>query len=92
MVKQAEGNRLLAGPALNRLEGWYFLEQMRKFRSGDRGYHPLDESGRVMAAASKGITDSTLRDLVAYVVSAHGPADAPSMRDRMVPGKSAKPF
>ena len=90
--EQAEGNRLLAGPALNRLEGWYFLEQMRKFRSGDRGYHPLDESGRVMAAASKGITDSTLRDLVAYVVSAHGPADAPSMRDRMVPGKSVKPF
>jgi cytochrome c553 len=83
---------LLAGPALNRLEGWYFLEQMRKFRKGDRGYHPLDESGRVMAAVSKGITDSSLRDLVAYVVDAYGPADAPSMRDRMVPKKSKKAF
>ena len=35
--EKAEGNRLVAGPALNRLEGWYFLEQMRKFRSGQRG-------------------------------------------------------
>lgn len=88
----AEGNRLLAGPALNRLEGWYFLEQMRKFRADERGYHPLDESGRLMAAASKGIADTTLRDVVAYVVNTHGPEDAPSLRHRMVPKKSEKPF
>ncbi|MGA1101858.1 MAG: c-type cytochrome [Opitutales bacterium] len=89
---KAEGNRLLAGPALNRLEGWYFLEQMRKFRTGERGYHLLDETGRVMAAASKGISNDSLKDVVAYVVDAFGPEDEPSLRDRMVPAKSEKPF
>ncbi|MEK9773342.1 MAG: c-type cytochrome [Opitutae bacterium] len=90
--EKAEGNRLVAGPALNRLEGWYFLEQMRKFRSGQRGYHSQDETGQIMATASKGIADSTLKDVVAYIVDAYGPEDAPSMRDRMVPKKSKKPF
>ena len=90
--EKAEGNRLLAGPALNRLEGWYFLEQMRKFRSDGRGYHPLDETGRMMAAASKGIADSTLKDVVAYIVNTYGPEDEPTMFERMVPGKSPKPF
>ena len=65
--EKAEGNRLVAGPALNRLEGWYFLEQMRKFRSGQRGYHSQDETGQIMAAASNGIADNTLKDVVAYI-------------------------
>jgi len=90
---KAEGNRLVASPALNRLEGWYFLEQMRKFRSGDRGYHPLDESGRMMAAASKEITDGTLRDVVAYVVETYGPEEIPSTRELTAPpSNSKKPF
>ncbi len=89
---KAEGNRLVAGPALTRLEGWYFLEQMRKFRSDLRGYHPLDESGRVMAVASKGISDDSLRDVVAYIVNKYGPEHEPSMRDRLIPKKSEKPF
>jgi hypothetical protein len=74
------------------LEGWYFLEQMRKFRSGERGYHLLDETGRIMAAASKGISNDSLKDVVAYVVHTWGPEDEPSMWDRMVPAKSEKPF
>lgn len=82
---------MLAGPALNRLEGWYFLEQMRKFRSGERGYHLLDETGRIMAAASKGISNDSLKDVVAYVVHTWGPEDEPSMWDRMVPAKSENP-
>ena len=65
---------------------------MRKFRSNERGYHPLDETGWVMAAASKGISDSTLKDVVAYIVHNYGPDDAPSMRDRMVPHRVQKPF
>ena len=90
--EKAKGNRLVGGPALTRLEGWYFLEQMRKFRSDERGYHERDESGRVMAAASKGITDDTLKDVVAYIVNNYGPEHEPSMRDRMIPPKSKKPF
>jgi cytochrome c553 len=90
--ENAEGNRLALGPALNRLEGWYFLDQMRKFRKGIRGYHPKDEGGQIMMAASQDISDGTLKDVVAYVVEAYGPADAPSMRDRLIPKKSEKPF
>ena len=90
--ENGEGNRLVLGPALNRLEGWYFLDQMRKFRKGTRGYHPNDEGGQVMMAASQDISDGTLKDVVAYVVHAHGPPDAPSKRDRIIPPKTEKPF
>jgi cytochrome c553 len=86
-----EGNRLVRGPSLQRLEGWYFLEQMRKFRSGERGYHPFDEGGRVMVAASKDISTGTLRDVVAYCVETFGPEEAPSNRDKYGPKPSVKP-
>lgn len=86
-----EGNRLVRGPSLQRLEGWYFLEQMRKFRSGERGYHPLDEGGRTMAAASKDISTGTLRDVVAYCVETFGPEEAPSNREKYGPKPSVKP-
>lgn len=85
------GNRLVRGPSLQRLEGWYFLEQMRRFRSGGRGYHPLDEGGRVMVAVSKDISTGTLRDVVAYCVETFGPEEAPSNRDKYGPESSAKP-
>lgn len=87
-----EGNRLLNAPSLQRLEGWYFLEQMRKFRSGDRGYHPQDIGGQAMAAASQEISDRNLRNVVAYCVDAFGPKEELSNRDRLAPNKSVKPF
>ena len=87
-----EGNRLLNAPSLQRLEGWYFLEQMRKFRSGDRGYHPQDIGGQAMAAASQEISDRNLRNVVAYCVDAFGPEEELSNRDRLAPNKSVKPF
>ena len=86
-----EGNRLVRGPSLQRLEGWYFLEQMRKFRAGERGYHPLDEGGRAMVAASEGISTGTLRDVVAYCVETFGPEEAPSNRQRYGPTPTTKP-
>ena len=87
-----EGNRLLNAPSLQRLEGWYFLEQMRKFRSGDRGYHPQDIGGQAMAAASQEISDRNLRNVVAYCVDSFGPEEELSNRDRLAPNKSVKPF
>ena len=86
-----EGNRLVRGPSLQRLEGWYFLEQMRKFRSGERGYHPLDEGGKAMAAVSKDLSTGTMRDVVAYCVETFGPEEAPSNRDKYGPESSVKP-
>ena len=69
---------LLAGPALNCLEGWYFRTN-EKVPVGPWGYHNQDDTGRTMAAASKGITDSTLKDVVAYIVNTYGPEDELSM-------------
>ena len=87
-----EGNWLLNAPSLQRLEGWYFLEQMRKFRSGERGYHSQDIGGQAMAAASQEISDRNLRNVVAYCVDAFGPEEELSNRDRLAPNKSVKPF
>jgi cytochrome c553 len=80
---EAQGNRLAQAPSLKRLEGWYFLEQMRKFRGGHRGYHPSDLGGKVMAQASQNLTDTTLRDIVAYVVEEFGPEETSSERDQL---------
>jgi len=80
---EAQGNRIAQAPSLTRLEGWYFLEQMRKFRGGHRGYHPSDLGGKVMAQASQNLTDTTLRDIVAYVVEEFGPEEISSERDQL---------
>jgi cytochrome c553 len=90
--ENGEGNRLVEAPSLQRLEGWYFLEQMRKFRSGQRGYHIKDITGQSMAAASKEISDRNLRNVVAYSVDAFGPEEEISTRDRLAPQGSRKPF
>lgn len=79
---RGEGNRLLLSPSLNKLEGWYFLEQMRKFRSGERGYHLRDEGGKIMAAASKDFSDYDLKNIVAYSVEAFGLPEAQAVPDR----------
>ena len=89
---RAEGNRKLKSPALDKLEGWYFIEQMRKFRSGERGYHPKDEWGRVMATASKDLADWDLKNLIAYVVDEFGLPEAQPMDGSPVPAGSRKPF
>jgi cytochrome c553 len=90
--ENGEGNRLVEAPSLQRLEGWYFLEQMRKFRSGQRGYHMKDITGQSMAAASKEISDRNLRNVVAYSIDAFGPEEEISERDRLAPRGSSKPF
>ena len=80
--ENAEGKRETFSPSLTRMEGWYFLDQMRKFRSGLRGKSPADLGGQVMAAASVGLTNQQLRDIVAYVVEAFGPPRALSLREQ----------
>lgn len=90
--ENAEGNRKLKSPALDKLEGWYFIEQMRKFRSGERGYHPQDEWGRVMAVASKGLADWDLKNLIAYVIDEFGLPEASPLGETSIPQSSEKPF
>lgn len=90
--ERAEGNHKLKSPALDKLEGWYFIEQMRKFRSGQRGYHPKDEWGKVMAAASKDLADWDIKNLITYVIDEFGLQEARPLNGTTVPQGSAKPF
>lgn len=90
--ERAEGNHKLKSPALDKLEGWYFIEQMRKFRSGKRGYHSQDEWGKVMATASKELADWDLKNLIFYVIDEFGLPEAKSLKESHVPSGSFKPF
>ena len=90
--ENGEGNRLVNAPSLTRLEGWYFYEQMKKFRSGERGYHAYDVGGQAMALASKEISDRNLRNVVAYSVDKFGPKEELSNRERYAPKGSKQPF
>ena len=62
-----QGNERLRSPPLNILEDWYLLDQLRKFASGKRGYHPEDPYGIQMAYSLKGFNDQDLKDVVAYI-------------------------
>jgi cytochrome c553 len=66
------------------LEGWYFLDQMKKFRSGDRGSNLADLGGKAMSAAVNGMSNQQFKDVVAYVVETFGPPEALSLREKML--------
>ncbi|MFP6901668.1 MAG: c-type cytochrome [Opitutales bacterium] len=82
--EKAEGKLETASPSLSKLEGWYFIDQMRKFRNGQRGQHGLDPGGQVMAVAISNLTPTQIKDVVAYVVDAFGPPDAPTLRQKFL--------
>ncbi len=64
---KGEGNEPLKSPPLNIQEDWYLLDQLRKFASGKRGYHPEDIEGIQMAYTLVNLEGQDLRDLVAYI-------------------------
>jgi cytochrome c oxidase subunit 2 len=66
----AEGNVNLNAPALARLDDWYQLTQLNKFRGGQRGAHPDDTYGRQMAPMANVLADeNAIRDVLAYIQS-----------------------
>jgi len=65
--KQGEGNEILKSPPLNNLEDWYLLDQLRKFATGKRGYHPKDIEGIQMAYTLVNLDDQDFKDLVAHI-------------------------
>lgn len=82
--ERAEGKLETASPSLTELEGWYFIDQMRKFRNGQRGRHDLDPAGQVMAAAVSNLTPTQIKDVVTYVVNVFGPPPAPAIRQQFL--------
>ena len=65
---KAEGIPDLNAPALAGLEGWYQLEQLRKFKDGTRGSHEADAPGQQMKAAMAPIGDEqAMIDIIDYI-------------------------
>ena len=65
---KAEGNQKQMAPPLNIQDDWYLLEQMRKFKSQLRGYHPDDYTGINMYVMIQQVQkDEDLRNIVAYL-------------------------
>ena len=65
-----EGNKELGSPPLKDLNDWYMIEQLRKFRSGQRGFHPDDAFGLQMKSATDILpNDRAIADVVAYIMT-----------------------
>lgn len=63
---EAQGNQAIGAPALSMLPSWYLAQQLRAYRSGDRGAG--DEYGAAMQAVAAVLTDEQIETL-AYVVA-----------------------
>lgn len=65
---EGKGIQALNAPPIGLLPSWYIETQLHKFRSGVRGAHPDDVTGKQMAPMSKTIpNDQAVTDLAAYV-------------------------
>jgi cytochrome c553 len=67
--EQGEGREELNSPSITGLPAWYLEEQLRKFRAGQRGFHPEDIPGQQMRALSLGLSDEQIAEAVAAVAA-----------------------
>jgi cytochrome c oxidase subunit 2 len=66
----AEGNLALNSPRLAGSDDWYLGEQVRAFRTGERGAHPDDRTGKQMRAMAMVLpSDQAVADVVAFIRS-----------------------
>ncbi len=64
-----EGKEELFSPSIAGLPAWYGEEQLRKFRGGQRGFHPDDLPGLQMRAISLTLTDAQVSEAAAAVAA-----------------------
>ncbi len=65
----AEGNKLMKGPALVRLPDWYIVSQLEKFKTGLRGTHHKDITGMQMRPAAQQLNAEMRNDIAVYIGS-----------------------
>lgn len=66
----AQGNLALNSPRLAGADDWYLKSQLRAFRSGSRGSHPQDRTGRQMRAMAAVLPgEQAIADIVAFIRS-----------------------
>lgn len=66
----ADGNPALNSPRLVGSDDWYLLSQLQAFRSGQRGAHPEDKTGRQMRAMAGVLpNDEAANAVIAFIQS-----------------------
>lgn len=63
----ALGDQDFMAPPLAGIAPWYLAEQMRKFKSGARGYHEDDLNGQTMKMAAEAFSEDGLADLSLFL-------------------------
>jgi len=66
--QSGQGVRLMQAPKLKGVSDWYLATQLKNFKQGARGGHPMDEYGSQMALMASILKDEqAINDLVAYI-------------------------
>lgn len=66
--EKAEGQEMTGAPALAGQSDWYLVEQLRKYKAGERGTHLADHFGRQMKPMADVLVDEqAMRDVVTYI-------------------------
>jgi cytochrome c553 len=66
----AAGNEAVKAPPLNHASDWYLVEQLKKFKSGIRGFSPTDMEGAQMRPMMATLADEqAIKDVVAHIVT-----------------------
>ena len=68
------GNVAMKAPSIAGLPRWYISDQLRKFRSGERGNDKADASGQLMHQVSMGLDDRIIAFLGRYIQNLKPPA------------------
>ena len=65
---EAQGIQAINAPRMAGMTDWYLASQLKNFRDGIRGEHPMDFYGMQMGFMGRTIqTDQDINDLVAYI-------------------------
>jgi len=71
--ENAQGNEERDAPPLTMLNDWYIVAQLSKFKAGDRGTTPGDETGAAMRPMALGLaSEQAMADVAAYIATLGG--------------------
>jgi len=71
--ENAAGNQERDAPRLTGLNDWYIVAQLTKFKAGDRGTTPGDETGATMRPMALGLANErAMADVAAYIATLRG--------------------
>ena len=67
---EGQGNPALKAPPISLLQDWYIVEQLQKYRNGQKASNPKDIEGQQMKGMAMALPDEkALSDVAAYITS-----------------------